>query len=203
MLRSRPNGSTLAIKALIMMSNNRPLDWLSFRTQKEQTAILQVARKLVSEHQRLEKARKASINAHKLKKIQEQEETSQQGEARRIAEVEAITQQISKLPGGLWSTEQLILDALAQLPTNKLKIDAMKSQRRFRKRVLCQKADKSLFFFAFLKDGKNYPVAELQSNVVQLVSSTASTTGTGTNISDEVPALENSGDVAMVGTSQD
>ena len=203
LLRSKPNASTLAIEALIMMSNNRPLDWLSFRTQEEQTTILQVARKLVPEHRRLEKARKAAIHAYKLKKIQEQEEASQQREARRIAEVEAITQQLSKLPGGLWLTEQAIIDALAQLPTNKLKIDAIKSQLRFRKRVLCQKAEKSLF--AFSRDGKNHPVAELQSNLIQLVSSTASATGTASNISDEVQALENSEDeeMPMVGAPHD
>ena len=43
LLRSGPNTSTLAIEALITMSNNHPLDWLSFRVQEEQTAILQVA----------------------------------------------------------------------------------------------------------------------------------------------------------------
>ena len=167
LLRSKPNASMLAIEAQIMLANNRPLDWLSFRTPEEQSAILEVARQLVPEHKRLQKARLSAINEYRLKTVQAKQQAHQQREQRRVAEAETITQQLARIPGGLWTTGDGIAEGLAELPTNKAKVDALKCQLKFRKKILVQQAPHTLF--AFSKAGKPFSIAELKANLLRLL----------------------------------
>ena len=132
----------LAIEAHVMMANNRPLNWLSFQMPGEQAAILQAASILAPEHRRLAKIRSAAIANFKLEQIQEWERVD-----------------FGQHPGyGGW--------LLKGLPALKQR-EALRIQLRFHKKVLRQKARKSLYF-AFSHAGKQFPADELKANLAKL-----------------------------------
>lgn len=157
----------LVIESLIMMANNRPLDWLSFRPPEEQAAILKVARQIVPEHRQLHKARMAATEVHRLQQVQAKEKAQKQREQWCITDIEAITRQLSGIPGGLWTTAAAVEERLSQLTTEKEKTDALKTQLRFRKKVMAQKA--SSLLFAFSKAKVAFTASQLKANLLQLL----------------------------------
>ena len=69
--------------------------------------------------------------------------------------------------GGLWSSVGKMEDALVILLTPARKVDAMKVQIRFRKKVLCLVADRNMFSFSLNK--KKLTVDELKFNLRKLI----------------------------------
>jgi hypothetical protein len=76
-----------------------------------------------------------------------------------------LTKQVTKY--GLWTNEIEVDVALNVLPTRAAKVKALVSQLKFRKTVLKQPGDRSLF--AFSQKGKNYSWEQLRTNLMYLI----------------------------------
>ena len=72
---------------------------------------------------------------------------------------------ISTLPLGLWTTRQEVEDGLSQLPACRTN-EALKTQIRYRKKVMRQPADKALFA---LSPKQPFSSTELQCNLLKLI----------------------------------
>ena len=77
-----------------------------------------------------------------------------------------ITKKISTLPLGLWTTRQEVEDGLSQLPARRTN-EALKTQIRYRKKVMRQPADKALF--ALSKAKQPFSSTELKCNLLKLI----------------------------------
>ena len=78
------------------------------------------------------------------------------------------SQQITKkstLPLGLWTTRQEVEDGLSQLPARRTN-EALKTQIRYRKKVMRQPADKALFA---LSPKQPFSSTELKCNLLKLI----------------------------------
>ena len=72
---------------------------------------------------------------------------------------------ISTLPLGLWTTRQEVEDGLSQLPARRTN-EALKTQIRYRKKVMRQPADKALFA---LSPKQPFSSTELKCNLLKLI----------------------------------
>ena len=82
---------------------------------------------------------------------------------------EELTKKLQKL-GGLWTTEKEIEDGLREMKTTKAKLNALKLQISFRKKVLGQLySDKVVFQFSHNK--QPFSNTQLKENLLKLFSS--------------------------------
>ena len=110
---------------------------------EERRAIVTTARKDVPTLRRLYKERQAEIQRVRRENLEKERAEIERKEQDRLAEIERLQKDIQDA-GGLWTTAEDIDAAVARLTTgrrgdNKLKLEAIKLQIRFRQKVICQK----------------------------------------------------------------
>ena len=153
------------------------------KTQEEQTELLRNARQSTQQTREKFRHRKEEIVERKraeiYKKISDREAT-----ARRQTQLkETHTSDI--ITFGLWQTKEEVDNQVESYITTAEKVEALKSQLRFQKAVLEQKAPtKDCFAFTKVQEGKRLPltVVDLTNNLKQLLDSTTQSTTQNLNV---------------------
>ena len=163
--RFRPVASTLRNEAYIMFSLNKTGEWLSSLTENERDIFLQQARSEGPKLRQLYKERTMEIETTRQdllrKKIQENERKKDKDGK----EKELIVNEVQYY--GFWQYTETVGQMLKTYKTAVLKKGALKAQLRFRKAILEQMADKSLFMFS--EKGKEHSVEKLKNNLLSLI----------------------------------
>ena len=144
LLRQKPNAHTVSLEGLILFSNNKTARWLITKSEEERRKILSVAIAKGPELRRVYKERRIAMlheRAESLRKKQAEKEKRKQQD---LQEKEKLTQDIIRY--GLWQTPEDIQRGVMQLKTKKAKIQALRCQLDFRRKVLQQThTDKTVF----------------------------------------------------------
>ena len=167
-LTAKPNITTLALESHIVFSLNKTQEWLEGKD--DALKVIQQSRGEVENERKKFKQREEII---KLKRIEKQREDilkKENLERKRIEKMEKETTDMMFY--GLWQSSAQVSLELGQLPSNKEKEEALKTQLRFRKNVFKQKCEnKDVYSFSKVVNGKRVPhsIDELKTNVLFLV----------------------------------
>lgn len=169
-MRQKPSITTIASEAYIMFANNKTLEWLNSKTAKEQTLLLQDARKEGRKALSKFTERKAEIFEKRRQMLEDNIRKKAEAKQNKQRQIEEYTREMIEF--SLWQTENEIDNQIRSYQTKNIQIKALKAQLRFRQHVLKQEPeDKSVFSFTKVEDGKRRPltVEELMDNVKVLV----------------------------------
>lgn len=166
LLRTKPNMSTLAAEACIMFLNNKTVDWLNSRNEKEKHELIKKASKSVKTMRQNYKRRLNEIEEQRRITVAEQIRKKEAARQEKLRQQEEYTKEIINY--GLWQSDSEVDNMLLSYKKDSDKIKALKAQLRFRENVLHQiPNDKSKFNFS--KKGKDFTVHELTANLKELV----------------------------------
>ena len=166
LLREKPNASTLSLEAIVLFSNNKTASWLQSKPQDEKEKLLRKARLCAIDFKKLYRARKLRLQEQRAEIWRSKQAALQRLREKQLKEKEKLTNDL--MLHGLWQSEPDILQGLAKLDSKRDKLNALKTQLNFRKKVLEQQHhNKEVFFFS--KKKKQLTVDELTQNLVILV----------------------------------
>lgn len=135
LMRYKPHIKTLSAEAYIMFSMNNTKAWLENMDTDEMNRQLKDAYRNVARTRELYKLRRDEIIRKKEAILQDKIQKAQ--EARRRKEAENLLQTNDILFWGLWQIVEQV-DAMLATMKAKEKMEALKSQLRFRKNILRQ-----------------------------------------------------------------
>ena len=166
LMRRKPNIGLLSAEAYVMFCKNKTADWLASKPFSDVEQLLSSARKEVKLVQKTFQERHAKIVQQRWEANAQRLAKEEEARQRRIKELEKYTMAI--IHHSLWQTPAEADNMLATLGTQKLKLEALKAQLRFRQHVLQQNTgDKSVYLFSTNKQALT--VQELTKNLKTLL----------------------------------
>ena len=166
--REKPNANIVALEGLILFSNNKTVNWLNEMECEKKTEIIKIARENAPSILQQFKIRKEQIKQKHILLLKQRKEEKVKKEKAKQQELEQLTKDIEKI-GGLWVSNQDFNKNLQKLNESS-KFDAVKTQLKFRKKVLKSRPDdKTLLQFSV--NGIPFTFDELISNLHVLISS--------------------------------
>ena len=163
--REKPNASVLAIEGMVLFATNKTAAWLQAQTSERRKHLLDSALHGAEEHRQLYRERCLQISEFQQQQIQQKEQERLAKETHTIQMKQQLSLEISKT--GLWTTPEEVSLQLSSISTASGKLAALKSQLKFRRFVLQQPADKSLFQWS--SAGKTFRWQELSQNLLTLI----------------------------------
>ena len=165
-LREKPNANLIALESLILFSHNRTATWLDQCSCDETEKLLHAARMLAPSLRMKFKARRQEIERKRQEDLQKRAEAIARKELKAIKEKEKLTKGIEKV--GLWTSRMEIEDGLDGFVKKTKKLEVLKLQINFRKKVLGQNhPNKTIFNFSHNR--KQHSVRQLTENLLILV----------------------------------
>ena len=174
LMSQKPNARYIALESMILFCQNKTSDWLHSKSQEEQDRLLQAARKLTKAHRINFQKRREEIETRRMKALIQKERELFQKTEKELKEKEDLTLKIQKY--GLWTTCLEVDQHLCELKSKKAKVDALKLQINFRRKVLNQSHAKKQVF-QFSHNRKVLTVEELSQNLCKLLPSDPPCTG--------------------------
>ena len=166
LLREKPNATILSLEAMILFCNNKTAEWLNSKTATERGELLRKARSCMSDLKHRYQVRKKQLLEDRVKSLQAKQAALLHLQEKKLREKENLMQAV--MVYGLWQTEQQVKDGLTKLKTKSSKLEALKFQLDFRRKVLEQShVDKSIFCLS--KNRRKLTVDEVCSNLFQLL----------------------------------
>jgi len=166
LLSEKPNARYIALESLLMYSHNQTSQWLSGKDKEEKERLISAARSLTSVHKANFAKRRKEIEERRLKAQRDKERERQKKHEKLVKEKEDLSKKLGLL--GLWTTEAEIEQGLNAQQTKKEKVDSLKVQISFRRKILGQThEDKCVFLFS--KNRKPFGENELKSNLLKLL----------------------------------
>lgn len=166
LMAQKPNASHIALESLILFSQNKTSDWLENKTAEERERLIKAARTLTKHHRTNFKKRREEIETKRRELQEERERELAKKRAKELKEKESLTLMIQQF--GLWTTSEEVLQCVDQLRTKKAKVDALKVQINFRKKVLNQCHEDKLVF-QFSHNRQALSVDQLTQNLIKLL----------------------------------
>eukprot|EP00117_Sycon_ciliatum_P031742 scpid18085/ scgid24773/ len=153
---------------MVLFSGNKTGAWLEQQSTARKEELFSSALHGAEKHRQQYRQRCAEIAKFRREEIIAKEADRQSREKRALE----VRQQLSVAIGqaGCWTDTDIITSKLAGIATVSGKVSALKTQLKFRKVVLQQKADKKLFQFSHA--GKQLTWQQLAANLLELVGST-------------------------------
>ena len=166
LMREKPNANVIALESMIIFSHNKTSVWLAHLSYSEREKLLQTARTLAPTFRAKFKQRQQVIEDEREKALEEKIRENQRKYQREVQEKENLTKEIEKL--GLWTSANEVQDGLDMLTTKAKKVNAVKVQINFRRKVLGQShPDSSVFKFS--KNHKQHSLMTLKENLLKLL----------------------------------
>ena len=142
LMRYMPNASHLTCKTFTLYSTNNTAAYLAAKSKEERRAIIAQARRDVLGLRKLYKERQAEIQRVRRENLEAERKEKERKEQARLAELERLVKAVELL-GGQWRSVEAVELGLGRLTTgkrgeNKPKLDAIKTQINFRKKVMSQ-----------------------------------------------------------------
>jgi hypothetical protein len=169
-----------------MFSQNRTSQWLKNQDSRSLEKLLNQARQSTGKIRTLFNQRKETIEERKREQVAARIQSREQAQRKKIEQKEEITCQMIEY--GLWQTHHEVDEQVSSYRTTKKKIYALKSQLRFRQKVLEQASEQpGVYNFTKVVNSRRLPltVEELVSNVKMLVQQ-ATETATDNNDENEL-----------------
>ena len=174
LMSQKPNATYIALEAVLLYSHNKTASWLDSKPPEERERLIEAARSMTSHHRKVFRKRREDIESKRLNTIEEREREMKKKKAKELKTKEDLTLQIQKF--GLWTSYEDMEHGLSQISSKKEKVDALKLQINFRRKVLGQvHADKSIFQFSHNR--KPLSTEELSQNLSLLFSSGIASNG--------------------------
>ena len=173
LMRYMPNASHLTCETFTLYSTNNTAAYLAAKTDEERRLIVAQARKDVPGIRKLYKERQADIQRVRRENLEAERKEKARKEQQRAAELERLVKAVELL-GGQWRSEEAVEAGLERLTTgkrgeNKVKLDAIKTQINFRKKVLNQNIP--AMYGSFSQAGKQFSLQEMTERLKAIVSS--------------------------------
>ena len=170
-MRYMPNASHLTCETFTLYSTNNTAAYLAAKSEEERRAIIAQARRDVLGLRKLYKERQAEIQRVRRENLEAERKEKERKEQARLAELERLIKAVELL-GGQWRSVEVEL-GLGRLTTgkrgeNKPKLDAIKTQINFRKKVLSQNIPAK--YGNFSQGGKQFTLAEMTERLKAIVS---------------------------------
>ena len=167
-MSQKPNATYIALESLLLFSQNKSSTWLDTKTSEEKERLLQAARTLTSVHRANFRERRKEIEKQRLEAIEKKERELARKKEKELKDKESLTLKIQQI--GLWTTYEEVRSGLDKVKSKKAKLEALKLQINFRRKVLNQShADKVMFQFSHNR--RAFSVEELTQNLLQLLPS--------------------------------
>ena len=176
MKREKPNATVIAMEAMMLFTNNKTAEWLAHQSPDQRHQLFTSAIQGAASHRDLYRQRCQKIRLHHQAVLREKQKKREEKEASQLRMKEELSREISLV--GLWRTGDEIAMKLSTLPLVSKKVSVLKTQIKFRRLVLQQQAEKSLFQWS--TGGKALTWQELAGNLVRL-------TGTSLEPGTDVP----------------
>jgi len=169
-LRMKPNATTLALEGVILYANNKTSQWLSEKSREEREKIISAAKRIAPKHKALFKERREQIKQYRAQQLREKAAEIERKRRREEQEREELLAKIDQL--GYWRSVSTVNSKLRQFHYISQKKEALKAQIKYRKIILQQTADSSLFKFS--ENRKVHSIEKLSSNLCELIKLSAS-----------------------------
>lgn len=147
LMSQKPNATYIALESLLLYSHNKTSAWLQSKTPDERKRLFHAARTMTSLHRKNFAKRREEIVTRRMEAIARRERELLKKRTNELKKKEELTLRIQRI--GLWTSRKDMQDCLDGMSTKKAKIDALKVQINFRRKVLGQThADKAIFQFS-------------------------------------------------------
>ena len=168
LISQKPNATYIALESVLLFSRNKTTDWLLSKSPEEKEKLLQAARKLISTQRNAFHKRRDEIEMKRMKALEDKERETVKKREKELKVKEDLTLKIQQI--GLWTGIEDVEMGLERLTSKKAKIDALKLQLNFRRKVLNQShTEKSIFQFSHNRQALS--VEQLTQNLLTLLSS--------------------------------
>lgn len=165
LMAQKPNATHIALEALILFSQNKTIDWLRLKSSAERERLLQAARNLVPVHRANFQKRREEMEKLRQREIEKRERALRLKKDKELKEKEELTLKIQQY--GLWTSTRDVTEGLREIKSKKAKLDALKSQITFRRKVLDQTcAEKEVFQFS--SNHQAFSIEKLTENLLKL-----------------------------------
>lgn len=167
LISQKPNATHIALESILLFSKNKTTDWLQSKTPEEKEKLLAAARKLTSVQRSNYHKRRDEIVMERIKALESKERELVKKREKELRVKEELTLKIQHV--GLWTCVEDVEMGLDKMSSKKAKVDSLKLQLNFRKKVLNQShADKSIFQFSHNR--KALSIQQLTLNLLTLLS---------------------------------
>ena len=165
--RRVPGMSSAAVETAVLVSQNHTLSWLMNKPQDERDSMIREC-----QQQTPLMMVKNKENAQQLQKVLEsrQQQLQQEKSAKEQREADERSILVKKVQdtGGLWQSNHQMSESLVHIPSKKLRLEAIKAQLCYRKKILRQ-AGGQVKDFSFSENGRQLSEEELKSKVASLM----------------------------------
>ncbi len=132
---------------MALFSNNKTAKWLNEKDPMEHAELLKKARDYAPKFKRQCQARKQKLLEERANLLQAKQAVLAHLQQKSLREKEHLTQAVTEY--GLWQTKEQAEEGLAKLKSRTSKLQALKAQLDFRKKVLEQShVDKTVFYLS-------------------------------------------------------
>ena len=171
-----PNVSDYTAETFTLYSCNRTGQYIASMSVEERRKFITQARKDVPTLRKNFKERRKEIQCARRENLEREREEKRKKEQQRLAVVERLVKAVEQT-GGLWTTAESVDAGLQRMTTggrgdNKLKLDAIKAQINYRKKVMSQTIPGK--YANFSQAGKRFSLAEMTQRLKEIVSITKS-----------------------------
>lgn len=166
LLREKPNASTLSLEGMIMFSNNKTGDWLRSKPEEERQKLLKTARSKAPEFRQLFQQRRQAMLEERARVQRAKKQAIAHKRAQERKQKERLTEHIIQM--GLWQTIEQVEAGLQKCKSKTAKINAIKTQIGFRKKILDQTHPNKLVFQSS-HQGHKFTLAEMKENLLSLL----------------------------------
>ena len=165
----KPHSNDITYEAIIMCRTNKMSAWRNRLNDVDKDKLMNWVRKSKKEHYMMFIDRRKKIQQIRNQRRIDTVEGKRQKEINAAQERSDLSQKIQKM-GGLWENDQQIDIELSKSPREKMKVDLLKTQLKYRQKVLCQTfVDANLFIFSRNKIARTS--SELSVNLKTVISS--------------------------------
>ena len=167
LIREKPNASVIALESMILYSHNRTTSWLEKQSCVERKKLFEAARILAPAMRAKFNERRQQIEQRRERALLKKQQDISCKQNRVVQEKETLAKEVEKV--GLWITMDDIDNGLESMCKKADKLKALKTQIKFRQKVLGQShSDNTLFKFSH--GGKPHSIDRLKQNLLHLLS---------------------------------
>ena len=169
LIRKKPSARLITLETIIMWTNNKTPEWLDSLTHEQRSQYMTAARQCSDDVLAKYLERKKKIKEKKWKDLQKSHQKKKDFEEKKMKSTAALVNEVVEL-GGVWTSEQQILDKVGALEKSKTDETIRRiiyTQLCFMQKVLKCQGPKELY--QLTHQGKPYSKQEMTTHLVNVV----------------------------------
>ena len=166
LMAQKPNATYIALESMILFSQNKSMNWLHSKSLEERERLLHAARSLTSVYRANFRKRREEIEKLRKIEMEKRERELKKKRDNELKEKESLTLKIQQ--HGLWTTREDVIDGLQSIKSKRGKLEALKLQINFRRKVFGQlHSDKLVFQFS--SNHRAFSIETITENLFKLL----------------------------------